>query len=100
MNESKHTALDAAVLLALDGVRLALDGELHAHRVGSIADQQVARQALWDAQHGLNLARLTLRVALLNERCNETGYAQDVDDAVDAEAALARLKAAGPRTRL
>lgn len=100
MTESERTALDAAVLLASDGVRLASEGELHAHRHGTIADQQVARQALWNAQHALSVARLTLRVALLNERCNETGYAQDVDDAVDAEAALARLKAIGPRTSL
>ena len=100
MNDSELKALAAAVLLASDDVRLALQSELNAHRVGSIADQQVARQSLWNAHHAFDVARQTEKVALLNQRCQRTGYAQDVDDAVDAEARLASLKAAGPRTRL
>ena len=34
------------------------------------------------------------KVAALNARCNATGYACDVDDAVDAERRLAELQAA------
>ena len=89
-------ALERAVQAAL----AAQADELHAHRHGSIADQQVARQALWNALHARDVARLECRVVELNERCRASGYAQDVDDAVDAERALARLRAAGPRTRL
>jgi ribulose-5-phosphate 4-epimerase/fuculose-1-phosphate aldolase len=89
-------ALERAVQAAL----AAQADELHAHRHGSIAAQQVARQAVWNALHARDVARLELRVLDLNERCRESGYAQDVDDAVDAERALASLRAAGPRTSL
>ncbi len=81
-------------------VHAALADELHAHRHGSIADQQVARQALWDARHALEVAHLENRVAYLNQRAVESGYACDVDDAVDAERRLAALKASGPRQTL
>jgi hypothetical protein len=90
----------AALERAVQAAYAAQADELHAHRYGSIADQQVARQALWNALHARDVARLELRVVDLNERCRASGYAQDVDDAVDAEAALALLKAAGPRTDL
>jgi hypothetical protein len=97
-----ENTLKAKVALerAVQAVIAAQADELHAHRYGSIADQQVARQALWNALHARDIARLESRVVELNERCKESGYAQDVDDAVDAEAALALLKAAGPRTDL
>ena len=90
----------AALERAVQAAYAAQADELHAHRHGSIADQQVARQALWNALHARDVARLELRVVDLNERCRASGYAQDVDDAVDAEAALALLRAAGPRTDL
>ena len=69
-------------------------------RSGTSADQQVARQALWNAFHASDVARLEFMVIHLNERSQQTGYAQDVGDVFDAERALARLKAAGPRTSL
>lgn len=97
-SEPIHNAAAIAALTA--AVHAALTDELNAHRVGTIAAQQVARQALWDARHALEVAHLENRVQHLNQRCQQTGYAQDVDDAVDAEARLATLKAAGPRTRL
>jgi hypothetical protein len=91
----------AAVIDALRAsVHAAVTDELNAHRHGSIAAQQVARQTLWNARHALEVAHLENRVQHLNQRCQQTGYAQDVDDAVDAERRLATLKAAGPRTSL
>jgi hypothetical protein len=79
-------------------VHAAITDELVAHRVGTIAAQQVARQALWNARHALEVAHLENRVQHLNQRAVASGYACDVDDAVDAEHRLAALKASGPRT--
>lgn len=84
----------------LAAVHAALAAELNAHRYGSIADQQVARQALWDARHALEVAHLVNRVSDLNQRAVASGYACDVDDAVDAERRLATLRASGPRQTL
>lgn len=96
--EPIHTPATIAALTA--AVHAALADELVAHRVGTIAAQQDARQALWNARHALEVAHLVNRVQYLNQRAVASGYACDVDDAVDAEARLATLKAAGPRTRL
>lgn len=78
-------------------VNAALTDELNAHRFGSIADQQKARQALWEARHALEVAHLTNRVDYLDKRAQQSGYAQDCQDWADAVDRLKRLKAAPPR---
>jgi len=90
----------ATIAALTAAVHAANTDELLAHRVGSIADQQVARQALWDARHALEIAHLENRVAYLSQRATASGYACDVDDVVDADKRLTILKAAGSRTRI
>jgi hypothetical protein len=77
----------------LAAVHAAATDELNAHRHGSIADQQTARQAVWDARHALEVAHLTNRVDYLDKRAQQSGYAQDCQDWADAVDRLARLKA-------
>jgi hypothetical protein len=74
-------------------VHAAITDELNAHRHGSIADQQTARQALWDARHALEVAHLEDRVDYLDKRAQQSGYAQDCQDWADAVDRLKRLKA-------
>lgn len=82
----KIEALSAAV-------HAAIADELNAHRHGSIADQQKARQALWDARHALEVAHLENRVDYLDKRAQKSGFAQDCEDWHDASERLKRLKA-------
>lgn len=74
-------------------VHAAITDELNAHRHGSIADQQTARQALWAARHALEVAHLEDRVDYLDKRAQQSGYAQDCQDWADAVDRLKRLKA-------
>lgn len=82
----KIDALRAAVYAAITAER-------DAHRYGSIADQETARQALWDARHALEVAHLEDRVDYLDKRAQQSGYAEDCQDWHDAAERLKRLKA-------
>jgi len=65
-----------------------VDADINAARLFAVASE--AAQRTGDIRR--QVADQQAKVASLNARCNDTGFACDVDDAVDAERRLARLE--------
>ena len=73
-----------------------LDALKDAERDADILASNLCSDAMDAAKHHAALRQQVIeqkeKVAALNARCNSTGYACDVDDAVDAERLLAALE--------
>ena len=88
MSKRTRTPQHDATLAALQAAER--DADIIASNTFAVASE--AAQRTGDLRR--KVAEQKEKVAALNARCNGTGYACDVDDAVDAERRLAELHAA------
>lgn len=88
MSKRTRTPNHDATLAALKASQV--DADIIASNTFAVASE--AAQRIGDLRR--KVVEQKAKVAALNARCNATGYACDVDDAVDAERTLCELQAA------
>lgn len=88
MSKRTRTPKHDATLDALKAAQV--DADITASNTFAVASE--AAQRIGELRQKITDQKA--KVAALNTRCNDTGYACDVDDAVDAERRLAELQAA------